>query len=34
MTVERYGAAPAGPGGKTLPFTKAVRAGDFVFVSG
>ena len=34
MTIERFGAAPAGPGGRTLPFTKAVRAGDFVFVSG
>ena len=34
MTIERYGAAPSGPGGRSLPFTKAVRAGDFVFVSG
>ena len=34
MTIEWFGAAPAGPGGRTLPFTKAVRAGDFVFVSG
>lgn len=34
MTVERIGASPAGPGGRALPFTKAVRAGDFVFVSG
>ena len=34
MTIERFGAAPTGPGGRILPFTKAVRAGDFVFVSG
>ncbi len=34
MTIERIGAAPSGPGGRSLPFTKAVRAGDFVFVSG
>lgn len=34
MTIERFGAAPSGPGGRNLPFTKAVRAGDFVFVSG
>lgn len=34
MTIERFGAAPSGPGGRSLPFTKAVRAGDFVFVSG
>jgi reactive intermediate/imine deaminase len=34
MTIERFGAAPAGPGGRSLPFTKAVRAGDFIFVSG
>jgi reactive intermediate/imine deaminase len=34
MTIERFGAAPSGPGGRVLPFTKAVRAGDFVFVSG
>jgi reactive intermediate/imine deaminase len=34
MTIERFGAAPTGPGGRSLPFTKAVRAGDFVFVSG
>ena len=34
MTIERIGAAPTGPGGRSLPFTKAVRAGDFIFVSG
>ena len=34
MKIERFGAAPSGPGGRSLPFTKAVRAGDFVFVSG
>jgi reactive intermediate/imine deaminase len=34
MTIERFGAAPTGPGGRSLPFTKAVRAGNFVFVSG
>jgi len=34
MTIERFGAAPSGSGGRSLPFTKAVRAGDFVFVSG
>ncbi len=34
MTIERFGAAPSGPGGRSLPFTKAVRAGDFVSVSG
>ena len=34
MTIERFGSAPSGPGGRSLPFTKAVRAGDFIFVSG
>jgi reactive intermediate/imine deaminase len=34
MTIERFGAGPMGPGGRALPFSKAVRAGDFVFVSG
>jgi hypothetical protein len=32
--IERFGAAPTGPGGRSLPFTKAVRAGGFIFVSG
>lgn len=30
----RLGAADAQAGGQTRPFSKAVRAGDFVFVSG
>jgi reactive intermediate/imine deaminase len=34
MAIERFGAAGTGAGGKALPFVKAVRAGDFVFVSG
>jgi reactive intermediate/imine deaminase len=34
MSIERFGASPTGPGGRPLPFAKAVRAGDFVFVSG
>ena len=34
MTITRYGEAGSGAGGKALPFVKAVRAGDFVFVSG
>ena len=34
MTIERFGPPTTGPGGRAVPFTKAVRAGDFVFVSG
>ncbi len=34
MAVQRFGAGPTGAGGNRLPFSKAVRAGDFVFVSG
>ena len=34
MTIGRFGPPSAGPGGRAVPFTKAVRAGDFVFVSG
>lgn len=34
MPIERLGIAPTGPGARALPFAKAVRAGDFVFVSG
>ncbi|WP_448952564.1 RidA family protein [Labrys neptuniae] len=34
MTIERFGSTGTGAGGKTLPFVKAVRAGDFVYVSG
>jgi reactive intermediate/imine deaminase len=29
-----YGNVPAGAGGQRLPFSPAIRAGDFVFVSG
>jgi reactive intermediate/imine deaminase len=32
MNIQRFGVG--GAGGNTLPFAKAVRAGDFVFVSG
>ena len=34
MPIERFGANPPDLAGVALPFTKAVRAGDFVFVSG
>jgi len=34
MPIERIGAGQTGAGGQTLPFAPAVRAGDFVFVSG
>lgn len=34
MRIERFGTSATGAGGKSLPFAKAVRAGDFVFVSG
>lgn len=34
MSIERYGATPTGSAGRGLPFSKAVRAGDFVFLSG
>ena len=34
MSIERFGSSPSGPGGRTLPFTKAARAGGFLFVSG
>jgi reactive intermediate/imine deaminase len=34
MAIERYGMMPDGPGGRALPFASAVRAGDFLFVSG
>ena len=33
-TITRYGAAPKGPGDRPMPFSRAVRAGDFVYVSG
>ena len=32
-SIHRYEMTAAGPGGQTLPFAKAVRAGDFVYVS-
>ena len=34
MTIERIGGVRSGSGGQSLPFCQAVRAGDFVFVSG
>ena len=34
MTVERIGVDRTGAGGQALPFSPAVRAGDFVYVSG
>jgi len=34
MTIERFGVGPATASGGRLPFSKAVRAGGFVFVSG
>jgi reactive intermediate/imine deaminase len=32
--IHRYEIVPPGAGGQKLPFSKAVRAGDFVYVSG
>jgi reactive intermediate/imine deaminase len=32
--ITRFGAAPKGPGDRPMPFSRAVLAGDFVFVSG
>lgn len=34
MSIEFLGGTRAGPGGQPLPFSAAVRAGPFVFVSG
>jgi reactive intermediate/imine deaminase len=34
MTIERIGVERTGAGGQNLPFSPAVRAGDFVYVSG
>jgi len=34
MSVEFLGSAGPGPGGQPLPFSPAVKAGPFVFVSG
>ena len=33
-SIERFGNIPSGAGGQRLPFSPAVRAGDFVFCSG
>jgi reactive intermediate/imine deaminase len=32
--ITRYGSAPKGPGDRPMPFSRAVRAGDFIYVSG
>ncbi len=34
MTIERIGDDRTGAGGQALPFAPAVRAGDFVYISG
>src|SRR5438445_11708 len=34
MSIEFLGGTRAGPGGQPLPFSPAVKAGPFVFVSG
>jgi reactive intermediate/imine deaminase len=34
MTIERIGGERSGAGGQPLPFSPAVRAGDFVYISG
>lgn len=34
MSIEFIGAERSGAGGQSLPFSPAVRAGDFVFISG
>ncbi|MCY4287379.1 MAG: RidA family protein [Aestuariivita sp.] len=34
MSIERIGAERTGAGGQALPFSPAVRAGDFIFISG
>lgn len=33
-SIVRYGLEPSGAGGQQLPFSPAVRAGDFVYISG
>jgi reactive intermediate/imine deaminase len=33
-SIHRFPIVPAGAGGQSLPFAKAVRAGDFIYVSG
>ena len=32
--IQRYGNDATGQGGKALPFSTAVRAGDFIYISG
>lgn len=34
MSIERLGVERTGAGGQNLPFSPAVRAGDFVYISG
>lgn len=34
MSIERIGVEKTGAGGNKLPFSPAVRAGDFVYISG
>ncbi|MCY4302457.1 MAG: RidA family protein [Aestuariivita sp.] len=34
MSIEHIGTERTGAGGQSLPFSPAVRAGDFVFISG
>lgn len=34
MSIERIGVEKTGAGGNNLPFSPAVRAGDFVYISG
>ncbi|MCY4152137.1 MAG: RidA family protein [Aestuariivita sp.] len=34
MSIERIDAERTGAGGQALPFSPAVRAGDFIFISG
>ena len=34
MSIERIGNERTGAGGQSLPFSPAVRAGDFVYISG
>ncbi|MEW9805443.1 RidA family protein [Mesorhizobium marinum] len=34
MGIERFGVATKGPGDRAMPFSRAVRAGDYVFAAG
>lgn len=34
MTIQHFGNERTGAGGQSLPFSPAVRAGDFVYISG